>query len=138
MKTVGQFGGILYFKDIPVLKFKFKGGYPVEYELVGDKRFLPADFELNGYDLFRGLVSFFSDRCTPDTRIGIHETLAATPIKYYHVERMLRYNHAQCIHDCFWVEQDNDNSCWDGTELEGIGVKPNKDWNNIYTSKKFI
>ena len=137
MKTIGRLGGILYNKDIPVLEFKFDGGYPIEYKLlVDDIRLLPFDFQFN--DLFDGLMSFFGDRCTPDTRIGIHEGLAKTPIQYYNVERMLRYCHAQSIHDCYWIEQDDDISCWKGSPLEGIGIPPNKDWNNIYTSKKFV
>lgn len=136
MKSIGNFGGVLYNKDMPVLEFKFNNGYPVSYKLLVDNiRLLPFDFQF--HDLFDGLMNFFGDRCTPDTRIGIHEDLKKTPIEYYHVERMLRYCHAQCIHDCYWVEQDNDNSCWIGTILEGIGIEPNKDWNNIYTSKKF-
>ena len=134
MKGVGRLGGVLYYKDIPVLNFKFDGGYPVKYEVLNDK-YLP--FELKLFGVFDGLISFFDDRCTPDTRIGIHELISKTPIQFYDKERLLRYCHGQCIHDCFWIEQDDDISCWKGSPLEGIGVASNTDWNNILTSLKF-
>lgn len=136
MKTIGNLGGILYYKETPLLKFKFEYGVPMEYELLTDElNLLPFDFKF--HDLYDGLLLFFGDRPTPDTRIGIHEVLKETPIQYYNIERMIRYNHGQSIHDCFWIEQDDDISCWKGSPLEGIGVKPNTDWNNILTSLKF-
>lgn len=136
MKTIGNLGGILYYKDKPLIKFKFMSGMLVDYEpLVEGLQFMPHDIYRNG--ITNGLYEFFIDRPTPDTRQGIHEQLKETPIQYYHVERMLRYCHAQSIHDCYWIEQDDDVSCWVGSPLEGIGIKPNKDWNNIYTSLKF-
>ncbi len=134
MKGVGRLGGILYYKDIPVLDFKFDGGYPIKYEVLNEK-YLP--FEMKMLGLFDGLVSFFEDRCTPYTRIGINDSILKSPIGCYDEERILRYCHGQCIHDCYWIEQDDDNRCWVGSELEGIGVAPNKDWSNIYTSFKF-
>lgn len=134
MKGVGNLGGILYYKDIPVLDFKFKGDYPIKYDVINE-HYLPYEMKLFGN--FEGLISFFDDRCTPDTRIGIHEVIKETPIQYYNKERIMRYNHGQCIHDCYWIEQDNDNRCWIGSPLEGVGITPNKDWNNIYSSCKF-
>lgn len=136
MKSIGNLGGVLYYKETPLLRFKFEYGTPMEYELLTDElNLLPFDFKF--HDLYDGLLLFFGDRPTPETRIGFNEELKKTPIQYYNVERLLRYNHAQCIHDCFWIEQDNDNRCWDGSPLEGIGVAPNTDWNNILTSLKF-
>ena len=136
MKSIGNLGGILYYKETPILKFKFNHGIPMEYEVLTDNlNLLPFEFKFHG--LYDGLILFFEDRPTPDTRIGIHEELEKTPIQYYDIERLLRYNHAQCIHDCYWIEQDNDISCWKGTPLEGIGVTPNTDWNNIIRSLKF-
>ena len=58
---------------MPVLNFKFDGGYPVKYEVLND-RYLP--FELKMFGVFDGLISFFDDRCTPDTRIGIRELIS--------------------------------------------------------------
>lgn len=136
MKTVGRLGGILYHKDVPILRFKCNGCYPMYYELLSDNTAIyPVEFLNN--DINDGIVEFFIDRCTPDTRQNINEVLKETPIQYYNVERILRYCHAQSIHDCYWIEQDDDVSCWKGSPLEGIGIAPNTDWNNIYTSKKF-
>ena len=136
MKSIGNLGGTLYYKDIPIAVFKFDRGTPVKCDMLSDdKTILP--FELMHFGTFRGIYEFFIDRPTPETRIGFNELLKETPIQYYDVERLLRYNHAQCIHDCFWIEQDDDNRCWDGSPLEGIGIPPNTDWNNIITSLKF-
>lgn len=136
MYSVGNLGGILYNKETPILRFKFVKGVLRECEAFTDNMNL-MPFDIVRHGLWEGVVEFFSDRCTPDTRQGIHETLKETPMQYYHPERMLRYCHAQCIHDNYWIEQDDDNTCWIGSPIEGVGVKPNKDWHNIYTSLKF-
>lgn len=136
MNSLGNFGGILYKKNIPLLSFKFKSGMLIDVQqIVEDDSQLP--FEMKHFGLYDGTESFFSDRPTPHTRIGIDETLAKTPIQYYNAERMLRYNHAQCIDDVYWVKQDNDIKCWIGSPLEGIGVKPNDLWENLVSSCKY-
>ena len=136
MKSIGNLGGILYYRDVPLIKFKFKAGMLIDAEYINEiKRYLPVEIQFNGLE--EGLVEFLIDRPTPDTRIGIHEHLKETPIQYYNVERMLRYCHAQSIHDCFWVKQDEDNKCWDGSPLEGIGIKPANRWNELISSKRF-
>ena len=137
MKSIGSFGGTMYYKDTPIIKFKFDRGSLDYVELLPNNTNAVLPYEIDLFGLEEGIYEFFIDRCTPDTRIGIHEALKETPIQYYDIERILRYNHAQSIHDCFWVEQDNDNRCWIGSPIEGIGITPNKDWNNIITSLKF-
>ena len=136
MKSVGNLGGILYYKDIPIIKFKFNSGMLIDCEALTDKMNL-MPIEVRRHGLWDGLPEFFIDRPTPDTRQGFHEQLKKTPIQYYDVERLLRYCHAQSIHDCYWIEQDEDNICWIGSPIEGTGIKPNKDWSNIYTSLKY-
>ena len=134
MKSIGNFGGTLYFKEVPVAKFKFEHGELENVTLLtDDKRVLPILVNLYGPE--EGIIKFFEDRCTPETRIGFNELLAKTPIQYYSVERLLRWNHAQCAHDRYWVRQDKDNRCWDDSPLEGVGVPPNEVWSNLVMSK---
>lgn len=134
MKSIGNFGGTLYFKEVPIAKFKFDRG-SLEYVtlLTDDKKVLPTLINLYGPE--KGITMFFEDRCTPETRIGLAEELANTPIQYYSVERLLRWNHAQLAHDRYWVKQDTDKRCWEGSSLEGVGVKPNMVYNDLLISK---
>lgn len=136
MKSARDLGGTLYWKNYPVVKFKFDGGMLLEVEqLTDDKGLLP--FEITEHGLWDGLEMFIMDRPTPDGRIGIHKELKETPIQYYNVERMLRYCHAQSVHDCYWIKQDNDISCWIGSPLEGIGVKPNERYEDLETAQRW-
>lgn len=136
MKSVGNMGGVLYWKDTPLIEFKFKRGMLMNIEkLTDDKGLLP--FEITEHGLEDGLEMFIVERPTPDTRIGIHEELKKTPIQYYNVERMLRYCHAQSVHDCYWIKQDDDVFCWDGSPLEGIGIKPNDKYDYLETAKRW-
>lgn len=136
MKSARNLGGTLYWRNYPVVEFKFNCGMLVEAEqLTDDKGLLP--FEITEHGLWDGLEMFIMDRPTPDGRIGIHEKLKETPIQYYNVERMLRYCHAQSVHDCYWIKQDNDISCWIGSPLEGIGVKPNERYEDLETAQRW-
>lgn len=111
MFSVGNLGGVLYYDDTPIVRFKFIRGYLEEYQLLSNS-LLPFEIRdgiVNGDRLTR----FFEARITPDTRIGINEELAKTPIKYYHPERIIRYSSGKCIHDHYWLECDDDNSCWE-------------------------
>lgn len=67
----------------------------MEYELLTDNlNLLPFEFKF--HDLYDGLILFFIDRPTPDTRIGIHEELKETPIQYYDVDTFnIMYIHAK-------------------------------------------
>ena len=136
MKSARNLGGTLYWRNYPVVKFKFNGGMLIEAEqLTDDKGLLP--FEITEHGLWDCLVMLITARPTPDGRIGIHEKLKETPIQYYNVERMLRYCHAQSVHDCYWIKQDNDISCWIGSPLEGIGIKPNERYEDLETAQRW-
>lgn len=109
---LGNLGGVLYKNNTPVLKFKFKSNRLISKELLTeDKALLP--FEIEHYGLTENsLIEFFEARITPETRIGFNELLTSTPIKYYHPERIIRYQSGRCIHDRYWLECDDDKSCW--------------------------
>lgn len=112
MFKIGNLGGTLYKENIPILRFKFRSGMLVESEsLTDDRRVLPMELYEGGVDTFT-LSAFFEERITPPTRQGINELLAATPVKYYDPERIIRYNSGRCIHDKYWVQCDDDNTCW--------------------------
>lgn len=111
MIKVGNLGGVLYYKDVPLLEFKFERGILVKSNLLTDKmNLLPFELwkEINGWNL----TKFFDERITPSTRQGIDKFLAGTVVKYYHPERMIRYGSGRCIHDHYWVECDDDDTCW--------------------------
>ena len=136
MKSAGGLGGILFKENVPIIEFKYKSGMLVYTKmLTDDKRYIPFEFISLGID--DGLDEWIMDRPTPDMRIGIHEKLKETPIQYYNVERMLRYCHAQSVHDCYWIKQDNDISCWIGSPLEGIGIKPNERYEDLETAQRW-
>lgn len=111
---LGNLGGTLYYKELPILNFKFKKNKLVSMELLVEKDCvrLPVEFRLYGVS-GNNLVKFFEARITPSTRQGLDEFLAQTPVKYYYPERIIRYNSGRCIHDYYWVECDDDNSCWE-------------------------
>ena len=136
MKSAGELGGVLFKENVPIIEFKYKSGMLVYTKmLTDDKRYIPFEFISLGID--DGLDMFIMDRPTPDGRIGIHEKIKETPIQYYNVERMLRYCHAQSVHDCYWIKQDNDISCWIGSPLEGIGIKPNERYEDLESAKRW-
>lgn len=112
MFKIGNLGGVLHKDSTPILKFKFRSGMLVESTLLtDDRRLLPMELYEDGVDTFT-LSAFFEARITPPTRQGINELLSTTPIKYYNPERMIRYNSGKCIHDKYWVQCDDDMSCW--------------------------
>lgn len=113
MFKLGNLGGILYFKDKAVVSFKYQHDVLVSCALLtSNVNELP--FELRKMNTDDGsLRQFFEERTTADSRDGIHELLASTPVKYYDPERIIRYNKGRCIHDKYWLECDNDNRCWE-------------------------
>jgi hypothetical protein len=111
MISVGNLGGTLYKEDIPIIKFKFIRNSLNELEVyTRDRKVVPFEFwnEVNEYQI----IKFFDERITPDTRQGLNESLAQTPIKYYYPERIIRYSTGHCIHDRYWLECDDDDTCW--------------------------
>lgn len=112
MFKLGNLGGVVYYKDTAVVRFKFKHDMLVDCVILVDNvNILP--FELRHRNTDDGsLRRFFEERMTPYTRDGFHELLASTPVKYYDPERIIRYNKGRCIHDKYWVECDDDDTCW--------------------------
>ena len=74
MKSIGNLGGTLYYKDIPIAVFKFDRGAPIKCDMLSDDRTI-LPFELMHFGPFRGIYEFFIDRPTPETRIGFNELL---------------------------------------------------------------
>ena len=113
MFKIGNLGGTLYYEDTPIMRFKFIRGALQSYEvLCNNRNMLPYECIRDGVGT-DSIIKFFEARITPETRIGFNALLATTPIKYYHPERIIRYQSGKCIHDRYWLECDDDNSCWD-------------------------
>ena len=129
--SFGNLGGTIMFRNTPVLNFKFyRGALKVLTPLVPhESKLLPPEFYLMKNS--EALYSFLEDQVTPCTRIGIDEELKKTPIQYYNPERMLRYSHGISVENRYWISQDDDISCWEGSPLEGIGIKPETDYYNL-------
>lgn len=112
MFKLNNLGGVLYKDDKEVMVFKFQRNMLVKCELLTDDiRLLPFELRHRNTDDF-SVRKFFEERITPPTRDGINELLATTPVKYYDPERIIRYNKGRCIHDKYWVECDDDDTCW--------------------------
>ena len=110
---LGNLGGTLYYKEIPLFEFKFNRDGSVTHKVIND------DLDLYPFEMRFGEINantitrFFNERITPSTRIGLDEVLANSPIKYYHPERIIRYSSGRCIHDPYWLKCNDDNSCWE-------------------------
>jgi hypothetical protein len=112
MKRVGNLGGTIYYENTPITKFKFVGGQLKELEVYStDKKIIPFEF-FDGVDA-KSIIKFFDERITPETRQGLTEELKKTPIQYYHEERLIRYCSGRCIHDKYWLDCDDDRTCWE-------------------------
>lgn len=123
MKSVGNIGGTIFNINTPIINFKCEKGSVVSIEMLRDEKgLLPIEFWIKPPKT--ALLEFLIDQVTPETRIGIDEELSKTPVQYYDVERLLRYSHGYNIDTTFWIKQDNDIRCWEGTELEDIGIEP--------------
>ena len=112
--SLGNLGGTLYFSDVPLFRFKFIRDYLVSIEMIvsrEDKR-LPIEFEINKLSDNEKLHVFFEDRTTPETRYGVQESMRNSPIKYYYPERIIRYSNGRSVQDPYWLECDNDETCW--------------------------
>ena len=123
MKSVGNMGGTIFNINTPIINFKCEKGSVVSIEILkNEKSLLPVEFWMKSPKT--ALLEFLTDQVTPETRIGIDEELTKTPVQYYDVERLLRYSHGYSVDATFWIRQDNDVRCWEGTELEGVGIEP--------------
>jgi len=110
MINLGNLGGTLFFKDIPLFKFKYLNDRLQDSLLLSNK-FLPFEFRDELID-DRRLRLFFEARIIPKTRYKIHEDLKSTPIGYYHVERIIRQQNGRTFGDPFYLVCDNDDTCW--------------------------
>lgn len=111
---IGNLGGTLYYEDTPLLEFKFINGSLVNCVLLVEEGTPMLPFEIHSLGVNETAIKrFWEERITPHTRQGIDEYLSTTPVKYYHPERMLRYCSGKCIHDKYWLDCDDDNSCWE-------------------------
>lgn len=98
--------------DKELISFKFVRGSLKTAEFIS-RELLPFEFDGLERVTEKSLIDWFDARITPETRIGIHEALAQTPIEYYHPERMIRYGDGKCTHDWCWVKCDDDRTCWE-------------------------
>lgn len=144
MKSLGNFGGILFRKNTPVIEFKYRSGMLQDIKILTDNiLLLPTIFRFRNSSE-EALTEFLFENTTPDTRIGLNERLSETPLQYYDLERMLRWHHGYLFGQPFWVKQDGDLSCWKYSPLEGVGVKPVEcyedipyNWELIVTGKEY-
>lgn len=110
---LGNLGGTIMCGDRPILRFKFVRDQLSDIEIYDvNTRPVPFEFSFDKKIGEQEIRDFFDARITPDTRIRINELLAKTPVKYYDPERIIRYNSGKCIHDPFWVDCDDDKTCW--------------------------
>lgn len=112
--SLGNLGGILYYKDTPLLQFKFRRDVLESLNMLVDRNDprLPVEFIINKVPDDTKLHIFFEDRTTPETRIGLDDMMKQTVVQYYYPERIIRYSGGKCIHDQFHLVCDDDDSCW--------------------------
>ena len=111
MLNFGNLGGVIYSGKTPICRFKyFKGevdelvtldmsAKPLPFEFIGRQR-------ITSYDLY----NFFDARITPETRIGLEDEMSKAGLSYYDPEALIRVSGGKCIHDCYTIDCDNDDS----------------------------
>lgn len=114
MISLDNLGGTIYYKDTPVVEFKYKRDV-IQFigELNKDCVNLPFEFCDTEKVTDHLIRCFFEARIVPETRIGLNEVLSKTKIQYYNPERIIRYQEGRCIHDQYWLQCDNDETCWE-------------------------
>ena len=110
--NLNNLGGILFYKDIPFLKFKYLNDKLVIFQLMEiDGVSLPCEFD-SGVFTDERLRKFLHRRL-----ISVDEKqLKTTPVKVYDNERLIRYSEAKNSNDCYWLMCDNDNTCWEAVK----------------------
>jgi len=111
MLNFGNLGGTICSEGIPICKFKYLRGEvdelatlnlttnPLPFEFIGRQK-------ISSFDLY----NFFDARITPETRIGLDKEMAEVGLAYYDPEALIRISGGKCIHDCYTVECDKDES----------------------------
>lgn len=112
MFNLRNLGGTLYFKDLPVLEFKFVNNRLKKANVLSDAGIKQHPiFYLFGVSE-NSIKRVFESRTTPRERQGLEESLKKANLGSYDPERINRYTSSRCIHDNFWLDCDDDKTCW--------------------------
>lgn len=118
MIRLGNLGGTVMFRDIPILSFKFVDDMLESCQLLSDK-YLPFEFADHKIDEY--LIRLFWDsRIVPETRIGLKEDLEDMGLPYYIPECIIRIQNGRTYGDSFWLMCDNDNKCWEDINYDKV------------------
>lgn len=116
-KYFDNISGIIYEHSRPVIKFSLKNGTLMEYEILAEKRFLPAEFQLRKN--YAALYSFLEGRLVPRARQNIDELLRGMGLDYYDPVGILHYTHGLCTDDYYWIKFGDS----DITQYESIKIR---------------
>ncbi len=117
MLNFGNLGGTLYCTTIPLCEFKFVEGF-VDTNRVIVYETNPHPAAITDYYKQHQWQLFFEEQIVPRTRQNLLDTLRkSTPIRAYVPEQLLRLCKCRNSANPFWVECDNDLSCWEPWQI---------------------
>ena len=105
-RGLGNLSGTLMREDIEILRFEFRNGRLISYEvLTKDKSKLPFIMSYAGINEDT-IVGFFEDRTTPETRHNLYRDLNEVGIAEYFIEALVRVSNGRACSDSFYMKFD--------------------------------
>lgn len=117
--NLGNFGGTLWHSKTPLCEFKFRNDR-LDDTAVKVLCYEPFLIPLPMLDYFNNerWHLFFDSQCVPSTRHRIDEDLLKTGVlTSYNPEQILRYTKGRNDANHYWVDCDNDTSCWEPWQI---------------------
>ena len=139
LSTMGNLTAVLMYKNIPVLRFMYRDGFPKIIEVTNVGRNLVPKEIIDSEDKPTALVEFLLRRICPNITINNEEFKESSTILFPHLQRYLTYTYGQCIFDEYWLDCIEDRECWNNTLFEFVRF-PRKRWEELprYRKRKDI
>ena len=118
----GNIGGTLMYSDTPLCKFKFINGFLDKQSIVvlsDNEKLMPI--YMSSYTDESGWSAYLNDQIAPRHRYRLLEDLAEyTPIREYIPEQLLRWSYCRNCANHWWVQVDDDLTCWADWQLPEV------------------
>lgn len=113
MVRIGNMNATLMRGDKPLFHFVIERGEVTEYAFLYSKDDKDLVYEFWFYQTpERAILEFLDDRTVPETRQGLQHDMKCAGIPYYDPELILKFNHAACVTDDWWLQFDGQNFTW--------------------------
>ena len=113
MIRIGSMDATLMWRDKPLFHFVIERGEVIRYEFLCSRDDRDLVYEFDFYQSPRkAILEFLDDRVVPETRQGLQHDLKCAGMPYYDPELILKFNHACCVTDCWWLQFSGQNFIW--------------------------